>query len=117
MTQNIQYKVQPILSYYIIYQSALQLTKRSSTGDIADSDYSKYGGTTGGSGGSIINVATLVELTSATASDSPKIIIITAPITGSAVIQVGSNTSIIGKSSTTGNMYYFMVISCFIVIS
>lgn len=73
--------------------------------------------TTGGSGGTQTTVTTLAALTSAVSGDAKKIVIISGmlipsggfsvlaqifigTITGSAVVKVGSNTSVIGKSGS-----------------
>ncbi|PVF97225.1 pectin lyase-like protein [Serendipita vermifera] len=62
--------------------------------------YAAYGGTTGGAGGSTTRVSTLSALTAAVAGDSPKIVILTASLSGSAIVKVGSNTSLYGASGS-----------------
>jgi pectate lyase len=60
--------------------------------------YAKQGGTTGGAGGATTQVSTLAALTSAVAGDSPKIVVLTASLTGSVIIKIGSNTSLYGAT-------------------
>ena len=59
--------------------------------------------TTGGSGGTVTTVTSLDALTSAVKGNDPKIVIISGTITGSdgAVVKVGSNTSVLGKSGAS----------------
>ena len=45
-------------------------------------------------------VTTLDALTSAVSGDAKKIVIISGTISGSAVVNVGSNTSVLGKDSS-----------------
>lgn len=60
-------------------------------------------GTTGGAAASsVTTVTTLAALTAAAAGDTPAIIHISGTITGNAVVSVGSNKSILGKSSSAG---------------
>ncbi|KXN87324.1 putative pectate lyase A [Leucoagaricus sp. SymC.cos] len=59
--------------------------------------------TTGGSGGTQTTVTTLAALTSAVSGNAKKIVIISGTITGNAVVKVGSNTSVIGKSGSSLN--------------
>lgn len=58
------------------------------------------GGTTGGAGGTTTTVTTLAALTSAVSGDSAKIVIISGTISGSAVVKVGSNTSVLGAAGS-----------------
>lgn len=62
--------------------------------------FAAQGGTTGGAGGPTVRVSTLDDLTAAVTGDSPKIVVITASLTGDAVVEVGSNTSVFGADST-----------------
>ncbi|KAF8665558.1 hypothetical protein AX16_000017 [Volvariella volvacea WC 439] len=74
-----------------------QLSKRASYNDVPDLGYATLnGGTTGGSGGPVTTVSTLEALTSAVTGTAKKIVVISGTITGSAVVRVGSNTSVIG---------------------
>lgn len=81
--------------------AAPKLFARADVNEVASLGYASLnGGTTGGSGGSVTTVTTLDALTSAVEGDDPKIVIISGTITGSdgAVVKVGSNTSVLGKS-------------------
>ncbi|KAI5795632.1 putative pectate lyase [Geopyxis carbonaria] len=78
---------------------SMELSKRQST-EAANAGYATLnGGTTGGIGGTSVTVTTLAALVSEAAGDTAKIIYISGTITGSAVVTVGSNKSILGKSS------------------
>ncbi|KAI5847513.1 putative pectate lyase [Tricharina praecox] len=57
------------------------------------------GGTTGGIGGTVTTVTTLAALTAAVAGDAKKIVLISGTITGAARVDIGSNTSLLGKNS------------------
>ncbi|KAJ3573725.1 hypothetical protein NP233_g2241 [Leucocoprinus birnbaumii] len=84
--------------------SANPIEKRASVNDVANIGYATLnGGTTGGSGGTQTTVTTLAALTSAVSGDAKKVVIISGTITGSAVVKVGSNTSVIGKSGSALN--------------
>ncbi|KAF2128834.1 polysaccharide lyase family 1 protein [Dothidotthia symphoricarpi CBS 119687] len=79
------------------------IAKRAvTTSDIATTGYAtENGGTTGGKGGSTIEVASLDELTSAVEGDDAAIVLVTGPISGDGdTVKVGSNKSVIGKDST-----------------
>lgn len=77
------------------------IQRRASVNDVADLGYATLnGGTSGGSGGTQTTVTTLDQLTNAVSGDSKKIVLISGRISGSAVVRVGSNTSIIGKSGS-----------------
>ncbi|EKM76092.1 hypothetical protein AGABI1DRAFT_87431 [Agaricus bisporus var. burnettii JB137-S8] len=74
------------------------IQRRASVNDVANLGYATLnGGTSGGSGGSQTTVTTLDQLTSAVSGDSRKIVLISGRISGSAVVRVGSNTSILGQ--------------------
>ncbi|KAG5637907.1 hypothetical protein H0H81_002735 [Sphagnurus paluster] len=78
---------------------ASPLEKRASVNDVANIGYATLnGGTSGGSGGTTTTVTTLAALTAAVSGTAKKIVIIsgTCTITGDAVVQVGSNTSVLG---------------------
>ncbi|KAL5503742.1 hypothetical protein ACEPAH_7813 [Sanghuangporus vaninii] len=76
--------------------------KRASVDEVATLGFATLnGGTTGGSGGPVMTVTTLDELTDAVASDDPKIVIIQGTITGNDVVRVGSNTSVLGAAGAT----------------
>ncbi|KAF9446803.1 polysaccharide lyase family 1 protein [Macrolepiota fuliginosa MF-IS2] len=84
--------------------SAGLIQKRASVSDVASVGYATLnGGTTGGSGGTQTTVTTLDALTSAVTGSAKKIVIVSGVITGSAVVKVGSNTSVIGKSGSALN--------------
>jgi pectate lyase len=79
-------------------------TKRAAVGDTATVGYATLnGGTTGGSGGTTTTVTTLAALTSAVAGSAKKIVVISGTITGNAVVEIGANTSVVGKSGATLN--------------
>lgn len=52
----------------------------------------------------IPNVSTLADLQSAVAGNAKKIVIVSGTITGNTVVNVGSNTSILGANSAA-SMY------------
>jgi pectate lyase len=80
---------------------ASPLVKRASTSDAASVGYAtQNGGTTGGKGGSTVTVTTASALASALSGDIAKIVIVSGTITGAQKIKVGSNKSLIGKSSS-----------------
>jgi len=84
--------------------SAGVVEKRATVNDVATVGYATLnGGTTGGSGGTQTTVTTLDALTAAVTGDAKKVVIISGTITGSAVVRVGSNTSVIGKSGSALN--------------
>ncbi|KAK0469340.1 pectate lyase [Desarmillaria tabescens] len=75
--------------------------KRASVSDVATVGFATLnGGTTGGAGGTTTTVTTLAALTSAVSGDSAKIVIISGTISGSAVVKVGSNTSVLGAAGS-----------------
>lgn len=57
--------------------------------------------TTGGKGGATVTVSTLDALTSAVAGDTPTIVLVSGTITGNAVVDIGSNKSVIGKTGAS----------------
>ncbi|QRW19895.1 pectate lyase [Rhizoctonia solani] len=77
------------------------LERRASATEKPTIGYAAQGSTTGGIGGSTITVTSLAALTSAVASDSAKIVIVSGTITGNTVVKVGSNTSLLGKSGSS----------------
>ncbi|RDW74435.1 pectate lyase family protein [Aspergillus mulundensis] len=75
--------------------------KRASLEDSAFGYASLNGGTTGGAGGATTTVSSYAEFTAAVEGDDPKIVIVSGPIEKTAdQVDVGSNTSIIGKDAT-----------------
>ncbi|KAK0191711.1 polysaccharide lyase family 1 protein [Armillaria mellea] len=85
----------------VLAAPASQIVKRTSTSEVASVGYATLnGGTTGGTGGTTTTVTTLAALTSAVSGDSAKIVIISGTITGSTVVKVGSNTSVLGASGS-----------------
>ncbi|KAG9100921.1 hypothetical protein FS749_011866 [Ceratobasidium sp. UAMH 11750] len=80
--------------------SANPLEKRASISDKATIGYATlYGGTTGGGSASPVTVTTLSVLKSALSSGN-KVVLVSGTITGSEVIKVPANTSVIGKSGS-----------------
>ncbi|KAJ4369943.1 hypothetical protein N0V83_005707 [Neocucurbitaria cava] len=82
--------------------SSTIVKRAASLEDVATTGYATLnGGTTGGKGGSTVNVATLAELTAAVKGDTASIVLITGPITGSGEnVKIGSNKSVIGKDKS-----------------
>lgn len=81
---------------------ASPLEKRASVNDVANIGYATLnGGTSGGSGGTTTTVTTLAALTAAVSGTAKKIVIISGTITGDAVVQVGSNTSVLGAKGAS----------------
>lgn len=77
------------------------LDKRATASDAAFGYASQNGGTTGGAGGTTTTVSSYAAFTSAVTGDSKKVVYVSGPITQTAdQVKIGSNTSIIGKSST-----------------
>ncbi|KFY28183.1 hypothetical protein V493_03061 [Pseudogymnoascus sp. VKM F-4281 (FW-2241)] len=81
--------------------NAAPLAKRAGLDDAATGFASENGGTTGGSGGTTVTVASFAEFTAAVAGTEKKVVVVSGPITEAAPqVKVGSNTSIVGKDST-----------------
>ncbi|KAG9020759.1 hypothetical protein FRB95_003558, partial [Tulasnella sp. JGI-2019a] len=81
-----------------IVESA-HLAKRAAVTDAATTGYAT--GTTGGAGGSTVTVTSLAALTSAVAGNTAAIVEISGTITGDAVVLIGSNKSVVGKSGAS----------------
>ncbi|KAL5478366.1 hypothetical protein ACEPAI_2550 [Sanghuangporus weigelae] len=82
--------------------AAPRLARRQSTDEVATVGYATLnGGTSGGAGGTVTTVTTLDELTSAVEGNDAKIVIVSGTITGDTVVEVGSNTSVLGASGAT----------------
>ncbi|KAF9483316.1 pectate lyase B [Pholiota conissans] len=93
--------ISPLVLFVTVQTVLGGLVKRASTSDVATLGYATLnGGTTGGSGGATTTVSTLAALTSAVSGTGKKIVLISGTITGNAVVKVGSNTSVIGKSGS-----------------
>ncbi|KAL5520709.1 hypothetical protein ACEPAF_2711 [Sanghuangporus sanghuang] len=91
-----------ILAIAQIATAAPRLASRQSTDEVATVGYATLnGGTAGGAGGTVTTVTTLDELTSAVEGNDAKIIIVSGTITGDTVVEVGSNTSVLGASGAT----------------
>ncbi|KAG7451582.1 pectate lyase [Guyanagaster necrorhizus] len=89
------------LQFVFVISAPSTVLKRASVSDVATVGFATLnGGTTGGLGGSTTTVTTLDELTSAVSGDSAKIVIISGTISGSAVVKVGSNTSVLGAAGS-----------------
>jgi len=59
------------------------------------------GGTTGGSGGPSVTVSSLSDLQNAVKSDDKKIVYVQGNISGSGKVNIGANTSLLGKSGAS----------------
>ncbi|KAJ7166796.1 pectate lyase [Mycena filopes] len=85
-------------TFFLLALTALSATaaivKRATVNDVATVGY-------GGSGGTSTTVSTLAALTAATAGNAKKIVLISGTITGDAVVLVGSNTTVIGKTGSS----------------
>jgi pectate lyase len=111
-------------------QASPELVKRASASDVATVGYATLNGgfviswlwiwaslwyglcifrTTGGSGGTTTTVTTLDALTTAVTGATKKIVIISGTITGDAVVKVGNNTSVLGKSGACTFFHLFTV--------
>ncbi|KAL5514772.1 hypothetical protein ACEPAG_2088 [Sanghuangporus baumii] len=91
-----------ILAIAQIATAAPRPIRRQSTDEVATVGYATLnGGTSGGAGGTVTTVTTLGELTSAVEGNDAKIVIVSGTITGDTVVEVGSNTSVLGASGAT----------------
>ncbi|TFK96493.1 pectate lyase [Pterulicium gracile] len=78
------------------------LEKRASVNDVANIGYATLnGGTSGGSGAAVVTVNSLSALTSAVAGNTKKVVVITGNISGTAIVKVGGNTTIVGRNGAT----------------
>jgi pectate lyase len=77
------------------------LAKRAaSLTDVATVGYATLnGGTTGGKGGSTTTVSSFAQFTAAVTGDDAKIVVVSGAIASTGNVKIGSNKSIIGKSS------------------
>ncbi|KAF2640555.1 pectin lyase-like protein [Massarina eburnea CBS 473.64] len=76
------------------------IVKRATITDGPTAGYAtQNGGTTGGKGGSTTTVSTFAQFTAAVSGDTAKIVVVSGAISSTGSVKVGSNTSIIGKSS------------------
>jgi pectate lyase len=77
------------------------LVKRAaSLTDVATVGYASLnGGTTGGKGGTTTTVSTFAQFTAAVSGDTAQIVVVSGPIASTGNVKIGSNKSIIGKSS------------------
>ncbi|KAF2471407.1 pectin lyase-like protein [Lindgomyces ingoldianus] len=76
------------------------LAKRASVTDTPSAGFAtQNGGTTGGKGGSTTTVSTFAQFTAAVADDTARIVMVSGPISSTGNVKIGSNKSIIGKSS------------------
>jgi len=77
------------------------LEKRATVNDVATVGYAALnGGTTGGSGGTTVQVSTLAALTAAAAATTKSIIVITASLTGNAVVEIAPNKTVVGANGS-----------------
>ncbi|KAJ6513504.1 pectin lyase fold/virulence factor [Mycena vulgaris] len=85
-----------------VFVTTASVVKRTTVNDVATVGYATLnGGTTGGSGGTTTTVTTLDALTAAVTGNTKKIVLISGTITGNAVVEIGSNTSVIGKTGSS----------------
>ncbi|KAJ7858811.1 pectate lyase [Mycena olivaceomarginata] len=90
-----------VLALVQLLSASAAIVKRATVNDVATVGYATLnGGTTGGSGGPTTTVSTLDALTTAVAGNTKKIVLISGTITGDAVVQIGSNTTVIGKTGS-----------------
>jgi len=61
-------------------------------------DYASLGGTTGGTSGATTRVSTLAGLKSAVSGNSVKTVILTASLTGNEIVDINSNTTLLGAN-------------------
>ncbi|KAJ7827350.1 pectate lyase [Mycena olivaceomarginata] len=91
-----------VLALVQLLSASAAIVKRATVNDVATVGYATLnGGTTGGSGGPTTTVSTLDALTTAVAGNTKKIVLISGTITGDAVVQIGSNTTVIGKTGSS----------------
>ncbi|CZR60293.1 probable pectate lyase A [Phialocephala subalpina] len=78
-----------------------EVDKRATITDTPIGYASQNGGTTGGAGGTTTTVSTYAQFTAAVSGSDAKVVVVSGPITKTAdQVKVGSNTSIIGASSS-----------------
>lgn len=77
-------------------------TQGNAAGLVGFATLNKYGrnGTSGGAGGPTVTVTSYAALVSAVGDNTPRIVQISGTISGSAMVRVGSNKTIIGVGST-----------------
>ncbi|KAJ7304682.1 pectate lyase [Mycena albidolilacea] len=91
-----------VIALVQLLSASAAIVKRATVNDVATVGYATLnGGTTGGSGGPTTTVSTLDALTTAVAGNTKKIVLISGTITGDAVVQIGSNTTVIGKTGSS----------------
>ncbi|TFK99959.1 pectate lyase [Pterulicium gracile] len=81
---------------------AVTVSKRASVNDVANIGYATLnGGTSGGSGAAVFTINSLSALTSAIAGNTKKVVVVTGNISGTAIVKVGGNTTIVGRNGTS----------------
>ena len=74
--------------------------RAASLTDVATVGYATLnGGTTGGKGGSTTTVSSFAQFTAAVTGDDAKVVVVSGAIASTGNVKIGSNKSIIGKSS------------------
>ena len=107
-------------SVQVSLAAPVELVKRATTTDTADIGFAI--GTTGGAGGTTVTVTSLAALTSSVAGNAKKTVIVSGEpgfskvavrleltdmlgqITGNTVVNVGSNTSVLGKAGSGASL-------------
>jgi pectate lyase len=83
----------------------VSVVKRSSMTEACNIGYcTMNGGTTGGAGGTTVTVTTLDAFKAAAQGDKKTIIIVKGTITGSDLVIIGPNKSVLGADSSAGKL-------------
>ncbi|CUA68913.1 hypothetical protein RSOLAG22IIIB_08157 [Rhizoctonia solani] len=87
------------LCLFVAICSAAHIQKRASTSDKATIGYATLnGGTSGGGTATPITVSTLDELKSVVQGSTAKVVLLNGVISGSEIVDIGGNTSLLGKA-------------------
>lgn len=89
----------PCVQYILLSLLQGVIERRASASESANIGYATLnGGTTGGIGGPSVTVSSLSALQSAVKSDDKKIVYVQGTISGTGKVEIGSNTSLLGKN-------------------